>query len=152
MPVDLEYPAFDADNHMHDTTDAFTKYLPPDYAGLVKYIEINGRTKIALRNVSSEYIPSRAFNKEAPPGCPGDEQLREPDLRHSGHNLSIVDVAIKELEYVVGRGARAVLSRPANRPGLRRPYRAPPPPPSLPAPGDNTLNGQRPRLSDRRAL
>ena len=24
----LDYPVFDADNHMYEATDAFTKYLP----------------------------------------------------------------------------------------------------------------------------
>ena len=63
----LNYPVFDADNHMYETTDAFTKYLPEEYEGLVKYVQVNGRTKIALRNVISEYIPNPTFNKVAPP-------------------------------------------------------------------------------------
>ncbi len=63
----LDYLTFDADNHMYEATDAFTKYLPPEYEGLVKYVEVNGRTKIALKNVISEYIPNPTFNKVAPP-------------------------------------------------------------------------------------
>ena len=29
MSRKLEYLVFDADNHMYEATDAFTKYLPP---------------------------------------------------------------------------------------------------------------------------
>ena len=28
MSISVSYPVFDADNHMYETTDAFTKYLP----------------------------------------------------------------------------------------------------------------------------
>lgn len=57
----VDFPVFDADNHMYETTDAFTKFLPKEYEGLVKYVQVNGRTKIALRNVISEYIPNPTF-------------------------------------------------------------------------------------------
>ncbi|HTR71471.1 MAG TPA: amidohydrolase family protein [Mycobacteriales bacterium] len=84
MPVDLSYPVFDADNHMYETTDAFTKYLPEEYAGLVKYVQVNGRTKIALRNVISEYIPNPTFNKVAPPGAQELEfRLKNPSSKHA---------------------------------------------------------------------
>ena len=80
----LNYPVFDADNHMYETTDAFTKYLPKDYEGLVKYVQVNGRTKIALRNVISEYIPNPTFNKVAPPGRQEMEfRLKNPSSKHS---------------------------------------------------------------------
>ncbi|MDT3443864.1 MULTISPECIES: amidohydrolase family protein [unclassified Pseudofrankia] len=207
---------------MYETTDAFTKYLPAEYANLVKYVQVNGRTKIALRNVISEYIPNPTFNKVAPPGAQEIEfRLKNPSSKHQigtgftlgksksdqiaervpgmppryieappaffdpaarlqlmdeqkvdrammwptlaslleerladdpkatavvvhalnewmhEHwtynfenrifatpviNLSIVDEAIKELDYVVERGARAVLIRPATVPdfGVRR--------------------------------
>ena len=225
MPTDLDFPVFDADNHMYETTDAFTKYLPKEYDGLVKYVQVNGRTKIALRNVISEYIPNPTFNKVGPPGAQELEfRLKNPSSKHSKAgvfggfgenrteeilkqvpkyiespaaffnpadrlelmdeqridrammwptlaslleerladdpvasgvvvhalnewmhehwtydfenrifstpviNLSIVDVAIRELDYVVERGARAVLIRPATVPdfgGRRRSFALP---------------------------
>ena len=80
----LNYPVFDADNHMYETTDAFTKYLPREYEGLVKYVQVNGRTKIALRGVISEYIPNPTFNKVAPPGRQEMEfRLKNPSSKHS---------------------------------------------------------------------
>ena len=57
----VDFPVFDADNHMYETTDAFTKFLPKEYEGLIKYVQVNGRTKIAVRNVISEYIPNPTF-------------------------------------------------------------------------------------------
>ena len=58
----IDFTVFDADNHMYETTDAFTKYLPSEYAGLVQYVEVNGRTKIALKGQISEYIPNPTFS------------------------------------------------------------------------------------------
>jgi predicted TIM-barrel fold metal-dependent hydrolase len=202
----LDFPVFDADNHMYETTDAFTKYLPPEYDGLVKYVQVNGRTKIALKNKISEYIPNPTFNKVASPGAqevefklknpssktkaakPGDKEVVPPpryidsipayfnpedrlmlmnDLsidrammwptlaslleerlsddpeathvvvhalnewmyEHWTYNfeerifptpvitLPILDLALKELDTVLERGARAILIRPAPVPG-----------------------------------
>jgi predicted TIM-barrel fold metal-dependent hydrolase len=72
MPRSLGFPVFDADNHMYETTDAFTKYLPPEYEGLVQYVEVNGRTKIALKGQISEYIPNPTFSVVAAPGAQED--------------------------------------------------------------------------------
>jgi predicted TIM-barrel fold metal-dependent hydrolase len=78
----LEFPVFDVDNHLYETTDAFTRYLPPEYAGLVKYVQVNGRTKIALRNQISEYIPNPTFNKVAAPGAQELEfKLKNPSSK-----------------------------------------------------------------------
>ena len=65
----VDFPVFDADNHMYEKTDAFTKFLPPEYSGLIKYVEVNGRTKIAVRNVISDYIPNPTFNVVGRPGA-----------------------------------------------------------------------------------
>jgi predicted TIM-barrel fold metal-dependent hydrolase len=65
----LAYPVFDVDNHMYETTDAFTKFLPGEYEGLIKYVDVQGRTKIAIRNVISDYIPNPTFEVVAAPGA-----------------------------------------------------------------------------------
>jgi len=198
----LDFPVFDADNHMYETTEAFTKFLPPQYSKLVDYVEVHGRTKIAVRGHISEYIPNPTFNVVAAPGAqekyfkegnpegktrreimgepirslPGfqapepriklmdelgvdraimwptlasllEERLRDdPDATHvvihalnewmhehwtfnyEGRifptpviTLPIVDKAIEELEWVVSRGARVILIRPAPVPGYRGP-------------------------------
>ncbi len=65
----LDFPVFDADNHMYETTDAFTKFLPPEYDGLIQYVQVNGRTKIAVKGQISEYIPNPTFEVVAAPGA-----------------------------------------------------------------------------------
>jgi predicted TIM-barrel fold metal-dependent hydrolase len=80
MTRKLDYLVFDADNHMYEATDAFTKYLPKEYEGVIKYVEVNGRTKIAIKNKISDYIPNPTFNKVAPPGAQELEfKLKNPD-------------------------------------------------------------------------
>ncbi len=72
----LTFPVFDADNHMYETPEAFTKFLPAEYDGLVKYVQVEGRTKIAVRNVISDYIPNPTFEVVAAPG------VQEEFFRH----------------------------------------------------------------------
>src|SRR6202041_1529171 len=68
-PRKLDFPVFDADNHLYETTEAFTKFLPPEFAGLIQYVEVNGRTKIAVNGMISENIPNPTFEKVAAPGA-----------------------------------------------------------------------------------
>ena len=65
----LDFKIYDADNHMYETPEAFTKHLPPEYAGLIKYVEVKGRTKLAIKNVISDYIPNPTFEVVARPGA-----------------------------------------------------------------------------------
>ena len=68
---ELPYPTFDADNHMYENSDALTQFLPPEYEGVIKYVEIAGRTKLAIRDKISDYIPNPTFGKVAAPGAAG---------------------------------------------------------------------------------
>jgi predicted TIM-barrel fold metal-dependent hydrolase len=65
----LPYPLFDADNHLYETQDAFTRYLPKEYASAIQYVQLNGRTKIAIRGQISDYIPNPTFEVVARPGA-----------------------------------------------------------------------------------
>src|SRR3954447_7795434 len=195
---ELPYPLFDADNHLYETEEALTKYLPEQYAGAIRYVQVDGRTKIAVRGQISEYIPNPTFEVVARPGAmeeyfrvgnpegkdrrqifgepmrsvpafrePGprlalmdelgiaqtlmfptlasliEERMRDaPELIHAVVHalnewlhetwsfnyedrifttpvisLPIVERAIAELDWVVERGARAILVRPAPVPG-----------------------------------
>ena len=62
-------PIFDADNHMYETPEAMTKHLPSRYKGLVDYVDVHGRTKIAVKGKISEYIPNPTFDVVARPGA-----------------------------------------------------------------------------------
>ena len=68
----LPYETFDADNHLYENRDALTKFLPREYEGAIKYVEVGGRTKLAIRDHISEYIPNPTFGKVAAPGSWGN--------------------------------------------------------------------------------
>ncbi len=67
--VDIPFPLFDADNHLYEPPEALTKFLPKEYKDFVQYVQINGRTKIALRGQISNYIPNPTFAVVAKPGA-----------------------------------------------------------------------------------
>jgi len=196
----LDVPVFDADNHLYETRDSLTKFLPESAKHVIDYVDVRGRTKIVVRGQISDYIPNPTFDVVARPGAQEEyfrvgnpegksrreifgepmraipafrepaarlalmdeqgldrtlmfptlaslveERLRDdPELIHvvvhalnewlhevwtfdyEGRifttpviSLPIVDKAIEELEWVVERGAKVVLIRPAPVPGYR---------------------------------
>ena len=202
MTRTLDIPVFDADNHLYETRDSLTKFLPDPYRGAIDYVDVRGRTKIVVKGRISEYIPNPTFDVVARPGAmedyfrkgnpegkdrraifgepmraipafrePGprlelmdeqgidralmfptlasliEERLRDdPDTCHAVVHalnqwmyetwtfdyerrifptpvitLPVVEKAIEELEWVVERGARVVLIRPAPAWGYRGP-------------------------------
>ena len=68
----LGFPVFDVDNHMYEPKEAFTRYLPERYQSLIRYVEIDGRTKIVVNGRLSEYIPNPTFTVVAAPGAQED--------------------------------------------------------------------------------
>nr|MDT0663808.1 amidohydrolase family protein [Micromonospora sp. DSM 115978] len=202
MPRTLGFPVFDGDNHLYEPREALTAFLPREYKDAIRYVEVDGRTKIATLGQISDYIPNPTFDVVAAPGAqeeffrhgnPDGKSRREllgdpiravdafrapaprlelldaqgidktmmyptlsslveerfrdhPDATHAiihalnqwihetwtfnwqGRifttpiiTLPLVDQAVAELDWVVERGARAVLVRPAPVPGLRGP-------------------------------
>jgi len=194
MPKKLPYPTFDADNHLYETRDSFTRHLPDRYKNAIDYVELRGKTKIMIKGTVSEYIPNPTFEVVARPGAQEEyfrvgnpegksyreivgepmraipafrepaprlalmdelgvdrtlmfptlaslleERMRDdPELTHAAiHSLNewlyeewgfnyenriftvpivtlpIVEKAIEELEWVLERGAKTVLIRPA---------------------------------------
>src|SRR4051794_11472363 len=65
----LDFPIFDADNHMYETKEALTSHLPDRYKSYIDYIEVKGRTKIVVRGQISDYIPNPTFDVVAKPGA-----------------------------------------------------------------------------------
>ena len=77
----LAYPVFDSDNHMYENTDAFTKFLPAQYEGIVKYIqESDNRTKLVVKDRITRAIPNPTFQRVAPPGGQGGDPLRRRSI------------------------------------------------------------------------
>ena len=106
---ELPYQLFDADNHLYESEDAFLRYLPKRYAGAIQYVQVNGRTKIAIRGQISDYIPNPTFEVVARPGAmeeyfahgnPEGKSRREifgepmrsiPAFREPGPRLEVMD-------------------------------------------------------------
>jgi predicted TIM-barrel fold metal-dependent hydrolase len=65
----LDIPVFDADNHLYETEESMTKFLPPKYKGAVDYVEVKGRKKIVVKGQISNYIPNPTFDVVARPGA-----------------------------------------------------------------------------------
>ncbi len=90
MARKLNFPVFDADNHMYETKEAFTRHLPKEAEGLIKYVELNGRTKIALKNTISEYIPNPTFTKVSPPGAQENQfKMKNPSSKSKPGDLEV---------------------------------------------------------------
>lgn len=67
--ADLGFPVYDADNHLYETRDALTQHLDKKYRRQVQYVEVNGRTKLAVCGKISDYIPNPTFDLVARPGA-----------------------------------------------------------------------------------
>ena len=79
-PRSLPYPVFDIDNHMYETEEALTKYLPKQHRGKVGYVEVKGRPKLVVKDHISHMIPNPTFARVARPGSAEDYFLgKNPD-------------------------------------------------------------------------
>ncbi|CAM3209511.1 putative TIM-barrel fold metal-dependent hydrolase [Williamsia muralis] len=68
--IDLnDVPIFDADTHMYETPDALTKFLPEKFSPAVQFVQVGKRTRIAILNKITEFIPNPTFEKVAAPGA-----------------------------------------------------------------------------------
>src|SRR5260370_37253812 len=62
-------PIFDADQHMYETPDALTRYLPERYRQAGQFVQVGKRTRIAILNRLTESIPNPTFQRDAAPGA-----------------------------------------------------------------------------------
>ena len=85
----LPYETFDSDNHLYERREALTKYIPREYDGIIKYVDVNGRTKIAIADHITDYIPNPTFGRVAVPGGFGQDVTRGGDPeRKQGLNVN----------------------------------------------------------------
>lgn len=105
----IDFPVFDADNHLYESAEAFTRHLPERHRELFRFVEINGRKKLVVRNVITEFIPNPTFEVVARPGAhmafyggnnPEGKTLREltgkpmrsiPAFREPAARLALLD-------------------------------------------------------------
>jgi predicted TIM-barrel fold metal-dependent hydrolase len=66
---DLGYPVYDADGHYYETADAFRRHLPKKFHKDFLYVQVDGRTKLAVNGHLSDYIPNPTFDVVAAPGA-----------------------------------------------------------------------------------
>jgi predicted TIM-barrel fold metal-dependent hydrolase len=83
---ELPFPVFDADNHMYETQEALTKFLPHKRKHVIDYVQVRGRTKIVVRGHISDYIPNPTFDVVARPGA------QEEYFRHGSGGKSYREV------------------------------------------------------------
>ncbi len=106
---ELQFPVFDADNHLYETREALTRYLPDERKGAIDYVDVRGRTKIVVRGQISDYIPNPTFDRVGRPGAqeeyfkhgnPEGKSYREiigrgidcpPAFRSAGPRLELMD-------------------------------------------------------------
>src|SRR6516165_7614530 len=69
MRRSFDFPIFDADNHLYEAEDALTRHLPAAHKKLFRFVELDGRKKLVVRDRLTEYIPNPTFEVVARPGA-----------------------------------------------------------------------------------
>ncbi len=69
MTASPDFEIFDADNHLYESTDAFTRHLPEAHRRLFRFAELDGRKKLVVRDRITEFIPNPTFEVIARPGA-----------------------------------------------------------------------------------
>lgn len=90
----LNYPVFDADNHLYETKEALTQFVPDRRKGVIDYVEVKGRTKIVVKGHISDYIPNPTFEVVARPGA------QEEYFRSGAHGKSYREVIGKPIKSI----------------------------------------------------
>ena len=68
----LAYPLFDADNHLYETPGFADQVPAKRYKDAIQYVQVNGRTKIAIRGRSAITSPIRRSRSWPAPGAQED--------------------------------------------------------------------------------
>ncbi len=64
----LPYPLYDADNHLYETAESYLRHLPKKFARDIQFVQVNGRTRLAIGGQITEYMPNPTFDVVAAPG------------------------------------------------------------------------------------
>jgi hypothetical protein len=57
---------FDAVDHFYEPREAFTRYQREHYRDVIRYVKIDGRTKVAVLGQISDYVPNPTTKWLAP--------------------------------------------------------------------------------------
>ena len=70
MPVTIDYPAFDADNHYYEAIDALTRHQDPAMARRgAQWVDLDGKQRLLVGGAVHRFIPNPTFDPVAVPGC-----------------------------------------------------------------------------------
>jgi|GEM_PF-3476300 len=58
---------FDADQHMYETVESLTKFLPEKYSRAVQFVQLGRHTRIAINGVISDFNPNPTLERVAAP-------------------------------------------------------------------------------------
>lgn len=66
------FPVLADDGHLCETRDACARRLPDRHKGATGYVDLRGRTKIEIRDVIGDRVPTPTFAAAARPGAQED--------------------------------------------------------------------------------
>jgi predicted TIM-barrel fold metal-dependent hydrolase len=68
--ADIDFAAFDADNHYYEAVDAFTRHIEPEYARrAMQWATIDGKQRLLVGGKINRFIPNPTFDPVAKPGA-----------------------------------------------------------------------------------
>ena len=103
MNAKVDFPVFDCDNHFYEPPEALTKYLPEKFKHMIQYVQVNGKTKLAIDGHISDYIPNPTFEVVAAPGCHVDYYRGNNPEGKSFKEFHVVEKGIAEYAYKTPR-------------------------------------------------
>jgi predicted TIM-barrel fold metal-dependent hydrolase len=68
MSASLPFPVYDADNHFYEPEEALFRHLPSKWRNDIRFVEVDGRKRLAIQSKISDYIPNPTFERVAAPG------------------------------------------------------------------------------------
>lgn len=97
----LDFQAFDADNHYYEAEDAFTRHIDPKLRRrAMQWADVNGRKCLLVGGKVNRFIPNPTFDPVAKPGCLDDYfRGRNPEgkgIREIFGDLEPIDPAYRD--------------------------------------------------------
>jgi len=138
----LGYPIYDADNHLYEKIDCFTRHLDKKIEReAITWVEVKGQKKLAVCGKITDYIPNPTFEVVAVPGClvpwhrgqnPDGKTMREiflsgglepcrPEFKERDRRLEVMDEQGLHATLIHGTLVNAIEERTKHRSDLLYP-------------------------------
>ena len=136
------YPIYDADNHLYEKEDCFTRHLDKAIAReAITWVEVKGQKRLAVCGTITDYIPNPTFEVVAVPGSlvswhrginPEGKTIREifldgglepcrPEFKDRDRRLEIMDEQGLHATLIHGTLVNAIEQRTKHRADLLHP-------------------------------